>query len=179
MPIQHPINLDEDSWCMIYNERNEREAQKVYDTMSMACKQLGIRVKEPNWIWLQNENDMEELEHWLLDYMVGEKGTHFKHPTICVALLGYERNYPAFKLLFDKYRMPSQVITLRNARSFNASKASNIIRQMNSKVRGDLYKMKFPEAIASSNTMLIGIDVCHAGQKSVVGFAASTNSSMS
>ena len=28
-------------------------------------------------------------------------------------------------------------------------------------------------------TMLIGIDVCHAGPKSVVGFAASTNREMS
>ena len=28
-------------------------------------------------------------------------------------------------------------------------------------------------------TMLIGIDVCHAGPKSVVGFAASTNKAMS
>jgi hypothetical protein len=28
-------------------------------------------------------------------------------------------------------------------------------------------------------TMLIGIDVCHAGPQSVVGFAASTNKEMS
>ena len=52
-----------------------------------------------------------------------------------------ERNYPNYKLLFDKYRMPSQVVTSRNARAFNASKASNIIRQMNSKSGGDLFTM--------------------------------------
>jgi hypothetical protein len=39
-----------------------------------------------------------------------------------------ERNYPMYKLVFDKYRIPSQVVTSRNARSFNASKASNVIR---------------------------------------------------
>ena len=50
---------------------------------------------------------------------------------------------------------------------------------MNSKVRGDLFNMKFPEVIDKSKTMLIGIDVCHSGRQSVVGFAASTNQAMS
>ena len=39
--------------------------------------------------------------------------------------------------------------------------------------------MKFPEVMDSLRTMLIGIDVCHAGPKSVVGFAASINKGMS
>ena len=68
---------------------------------------------------------------------------------------------------------------MRNAKSFNASKASNILRQMNSKVRGDLFNMKFPEVVDKSRTMLIGIDVCHSGRQSVVGFAASTNKELS
>jgi hypothetical protein len=120
---------------------------------------------------------MAELDSWLLEYMVGEK--QFKHPKICLAILGMEKNYPAFKLVFDKYRMPSQVVTTRNARSFNASKASNIIRQMNSKCGGDLFNMQFPSVMNNLKTMLIGIDVCHAGFKSVVGFAASTNPTLS
>ena len=74
--------------------------------------------------------------------------------------------------------MPSQVVTCRNARTFNFSKASNILRQINSKTGGDLYQMKFPEAMESMRTMLIGIDVCHAGPTSVVGFSASTNPEM-
>lgn len=39
--------------------------------------------------------------------------------------------------------------------------------------------MKFPEAMNDMRTMLIGIDVCHAGPQSIVGFAASTNKEMS
>ena len=35
--------------------------------------------------------------------------------------------------------------------------------------------MKFPEAMSAKKTMLIGIDVCHAGPTSIVGFSASTN----
>jgi polyribonucleotide nucleotidyltransferase len=58
------------------------------------------------------------------------------------------------------------------------SVASNILKQMNSKIGGELYTMEFPKEI-SSKTMLIGIDVCHQGKKSVVGFCASINTQMS
>lgn len=96
-----------------------------------------------------------------------------------MVVLFRETLYPKYKLVFDKFRMPSQVITARNARSFNASKASNILRQVNSKCLGDLFQMKFPDVMDTLRTMLIGIDVCHSGRQSVVGFAASTNKAMS
>ena len=37
--------------------------------------------------------------------------------------------------------------------------------------------MEFPKGLCKK-TMLIGIDVCHSGKQSVVGFCASTNSGM-
>ena len=70
-------------------------------------------------------------------------------------------------------------MTRRNAEKFNLSKATNILKQINSKIGGDLFYMKFPEAMNDMRTMLIGIDVCHAGPQSIVGFAASTNKEMS
>ena len=82
---------------------------------------------------------MMELKYKLQDYMVSEKDGVFKHPIICVAILGYESNYPAYKEVFQAYQMPSQVITVRNARKFNLSKATNILRQVNSKIGGDLF----------------------------------------
>ena len=56
----------------------------------------------------------------------------------------------------------------------NLSVASNVINQMNSKLGGDLYNINFQKEI-SPNTMLIGIDVCHSGESSIVGFCASIN----
>ena len=38
--------------------------------------------------------------------------------------------------------------------------------------------MKFPDTMQSMKTMLIGIDVCHSGPSSVVGFSASINPAM-
>lgn len=55
------------------------------------------------------------------------------------------------------------MITARNGSKFNLSKATNILRQVNSKSGGDLFYLKFPEKMNGHCTMLIGIDVCHAG----------------
>ena len=68
---------------------------------------------------------------------------------------------------------------MRNGFKFNLAKATNILRQINSKAGGDLYNLKFPEELHNKRTMLIGIDVCHAGPQSIVGFSASINCEMS
>lgn len=103
----------------------------------------------------------------------------FRHPKIVVVILGQEHNYRMYKELFAEFKIPSQVVTTRCGFKFNMSKASNILRQINSKINGDLFYLKFPAVLDTTRTMLIGIDVCHAGPKSVVGFAASTNRELS
>jgi hypothetical protein len=65
------------------------------------------------------------------------------------------------------------------SKKFDLSVASNILKQINSKVGGDLYNMKFPAVLDQKRTMLIGIDVCHSGPNSIVGFSASINREMS
>ena len=47
----------------------------------------------------------------------------------------------------------------------------NILRQINAKLGGDLWRMNFPEEI-SKKTMLVGIDVCHKGKYSYIGYVA-------
>lgn len=47
----------------------------------------------------------------------------------------------------------------------------NILRQINAKLGGDLWRMNFHPDI-SQKTMLVGIDVCHKGKKSYIGFVA-------
>ena len=61
----------------------------------------------------------------------------------------------------------------------NISVASNVLKQINSKLGGDLFNLQFAKEISLSKTMLIGIDVCHAGRESIVGFCASVNKNMS
>lgn len=42
---------------------------------------------------------------------------------------------------------------------------------MNAKIRQDLYRINIPKDF--TNTMVVGVDVCHAGRSSIVGLAAS------
>jgi hypothetical protein len=50
---------------------------------------------------------------------------------------------------------------------------------MNSKLGGDLFFIKFSDEVTSRKVMLLGIDVCHSGLNSNVGFCASINKEMS
>jgi argonaute-like protein implicated in RNA metabolism and viral defense len=134
-------------------------------------------VQDPYFIELDNERDREELEDELRHFMMG--GKTFIHPKVVVCLLKYEDNYTMVKEVMHHFRLPSQVITTRNAFKFSLSKATNILRQINSKLGGDLYTLRFPEKMKSMRPMLIGIDVCHSGPQSIVGFSASINSDLS
>ena len=86
-------------------------------------------------------------------------------------------DYPILKKLFSGMNIMSQMILKQTARKINLSVASNIMKQINSKIGGESVRMKMPEFMSSNKVMVIGIDVCHAGKKSVVGFCASTNQS--
>jgi hypothetical protein len=70
------------------------------------------------------------------------------------------------------------VVSTRSTRKMNQTIASNIVRQMNSKLGGDLFSIEFSKEL-KPHTMLIGIDVCHQAKKSIVGFCASINKEMS
>lgn len=164
---------------MIYenNDRVYNIADNIYRDLVKASQQLKLVVEEPYFIELSKESNREELDEALRSYMMQDK--QMNHPTMVVCILQRENNYPMFKEVMLQYRMPSQVITVRNGMKFNLSKATNILKQVNSKAGGDLYYMKFPEAVEKKRTMLIGIDVCHAGPQSIVGFSASVNKEMS
>lgn len=79
------------------------------------------------------------------------------------------------KKIFTRQDIMSQVITARVARKMNLSVATNIMKQINSKIGGESIRVKYPDFMEKNDVMTIGIDVCHAGKKSIVGFVATTN----
>ena len=99
-------------------------------------------------------------------------------PQIAMLLLTSEHQYKRIKNSCYKYNVISQCIAFRTAKKFNLSVATNVLRQINSKIGFDLFNLRFDKEILP-NTMLIGIDVCHSGPNSIVGFCASINKSMS
>lgn len=119
-----------------------------------------------------------QMEESIQHYMNVGSG-QLRFPKILVMVLSNERLYDRHKQLYKMLQIPSQIVLVKNAIKPNLSKASNIIKQMNSKMGGDLFYLKLPDKLKSLRTMLVGIDVCHAGVNSIVGFAATVNRELS
>lgn len=92
-----------------------------------------------------------------------------------MVVLDRRSEYPRLKSMLTRLNILSQVIVKSTAAKMNLSVASNIMKQINSKVGGESLRIKWPDFMQRDKVMVIGIDVCHAGPKSVVGFVASTN----
>jgi hypothetical protein len=65
----------------------------------------------------------------------------------------------------------SQFVHSRTIEKDNDRIYTNILRQINAKLGGDLWRMNFGSEI-SKKTMLVGIDVCHKGRQSIIGYVA-------
>ena len=71
----------------------------------------------------------------------------------------------------------SQFVSSKTIQKFNDRIFINILRQINAKLGGDLWHLNFGAEI-SKKTMLVGIDVCHKGKQSIIGFCATYDEHM-
>lgn len=101
-----------------------------------------------------------------------------------VVLLPKFHYYAQAKRALDKKGVISQLVLKNNLRkgmnnsNFGLSLASELLKQLNAKAGGDLYHITLPK-MKYKHTMLIGMDVCHFGPKSIVGFCATLNQTYS
>ena len=64
-------------------------------------------MEEPAFISLESEQNAEELEQKLLDYMMSGPDSVFRHPKIAVYVLDRENLYGMIKKVFAHYQVPS------------------------------------------------------------------------
>ena len=94
----------------------------------------------------------------------------------CIVLSGKGNvDYNKLKVLCTSRNIMSQAVQKFTIKKMNLSVASNVLKQINQKLGGDSVRMKLPPKMYEEKVMIIGIDVCHAGKNSIVGFAASIN----
>ena len=120
--------------------------------------------------------DFNKIRQWLggeIDYIKGKTDKQI----FGIVILQKENDYSKVKGIFSEHNMLTQFIRKFTAKKMNLSVASNIMKQVNSKIGGESIRIKLPKFMEEEHVMVIGIDVCHAGKKSIVGFVASTNSS--
>ncbi len=79
------------------------------------------------------------------------------------------------KGFLDKGGVPSQFITGGKARGMKLTVASNILKQINAKVKQDLYRIQLP---AFNNTMLVGTDLIMNGSSKLIGCCATVTKTL-
>jgi hypothetical protein len=171
LPIQNPSEaLCHEQWAILYERRHYTQANELFNTLHQASIKLGIQVEEPSWVEVEKIDDPYQVERGLRALIECKKP-----PQIVVVMLPQERFYKQIKHVCYSLNLISQCLTYKNfGKGMNLSVASNVLRQINSKLGGDLFNLKFAKEL-TGNTMLIGIDVCHSGPQSIVGFCASVN----
>jgi len=167
------VNLEAGKWAFAYEKKNFNQADNVYNTMVQACRRLGLRVGEPQWMEVNSLAKPDEVNE-LIDAKIKSKAK----PDIVLFVLPRETYYSALKNACYKRGIVSQCLTFRLANRFNLAIASNVLRQMSMKLGGDSFFLRFEQVL--EGTMLVGIDVSHAGHdSSIVGFCATYNRSLS
>lgn len=121
----------------------------------------------------KNFNDMSD---WIADKIHDIRSKTSKK-IFAVVMINHKNDYPRIKNILTKNDVLSQGVQKRTCARMNMSVGTNIMKQVNSKTGGESIRINFPEFMYKNRVMIIGIDVCHAGKKSVVGFTASTNPS--
>jgi hypothetical protein len=93
---------------------------------------------------------------------------------VCVVLFNPDIK-KGIKSFLDQGGVPSQFITtkkLGGPKGVPLGVMSNLLKQMNAKVRQDLYRLSIP---AFRNTMLIGVDLIMSGSGKLIGMCATSN----
>lgn len=158
--IMNPINFKR--WVMIYERNNYNSADQIFKTMCKASGALGLSIEEPEWVELEYIN-AKSLENSLNGYKTG-------YQFVLVLLSDRRKQYKIVKRYLDIVKgVVSQCVCADYKKMTNMTCVSNVIRQINAKLGGDLYTTELPPEIPK-NTMFVGIDVCHIGRESVVGF---------
>ena len=95
---------------------------------------------------------------------------------IAVVVISRPQEKKFIKKALDEMGVPSQFVTTQKLKAAKIGVFSNILKQINAKVRQDLYRLDLPNLKGS---MVIGIDVVNQGRTSLLGFSSTYNTDIS
>lgn len=179
MPVYQSDALSKVKLILVHDRYSKSEAENV-NTNLMKCQgMMGMKSGQMEMLCLPDcRGNFSKIYEAIEGFVGPMKARSNKDQQIfAVMVLDRRNDYPAIKKIFTRMGIMSQVVLKFTAKKINLSVASNIMKQINSKVGGESVRMKMPSFMNTERVMVIGIDVCHAGKKSVVGFCASKNRS--
>jgi hypothetical protein len=147
-------------------------ANDLFESLKRAATSFNIVVEEPQWVEVPNPRSAA-------DYNNGIKSDI--DPKVCkiVCVVIFNPDFKkGVKSFLDKGGVPSQFITtkkLGGPKGIPMGVLSNLLKQMNAKMRLDLYRLNVPHF---RNTMVIGIDLVMSGSSKLIGCSATSNKNL-
>eukprot|EP00347_Sterkiella_histriomuscorum_P022852 403336910 len=184
--VHQPIDLEK--WAIFCMEKDVQSAQNIQEKFHQLSRDnnLNIFVDFGDIVAMNNQSTVEDykdaIRSYFKEYLKFDPAKKTTEPinsnkvqfflVIIPESAKREKFYVALKnIINSNYPVISQFVTLKTLNSFKDRVYLNILRQINAKLGGDLWRMKFSEDIPE-RTMVFGIDVCHKGKQSVIGFVA-------
>ena len=174
---------DMTSWICFYEETNYNDAETLYKCLSIASKQYGFDIAEPEWIEMKDNSTSKDWIDTAEDYFkkkTDKKDKDDNKYTFVIFLLGKNvKIYNALKkhsLCTNGY--VSQIVKAKSLKSKGMmSVCSKILLQINSKLGGVSYKTIIDKPIKERKIMVVGVDSSHFGKRTGIAMVSSIDDS--
>ena len=164
------MRLEEEKWTFVYAARDADLANNFLAGLRKASGRMGVKVGEPDWIELEgNRAD---------DYLNGFRGIRNTSQIVLVLLFNDKDKHKLKNCIDNRIGVPSQFVLGRTAdRATKAlAVAGNILKQMNAKVKKDLYRMNFS---GIDGTMVVGVNAVNHAKGMIFALVSTYSSTLS
>lgn len=142
----------------------------MFENLQKAASAYGVRVEQPQWVEVPDSNSSEGYNN-AIKSDINPKNCKI----VCVVIFKPDLK-KGIKKFLDQGGVPSQFVTAKRLSGKLAMGVfSNLLKQMNAKVRQDLYRVNLPNF---KNAMLIGVDLIMNGSSKLIGCCATSSKTM-
>lgn len=135
--------------------------------MKKAQAAFGIKVEDP--LWVEVERTEQSFKNNITSALKKEQ------IQIAVVIIKNPKFKKSLKSLLDSKGIPSQFILSSKLFNVKLGVVSNILKQMNTKIGKDLYRLNLPKL---KNSLLIGVDLINEGDSRLIGCSATYSQTM-
>ena len=152
---------DMTSWICFYEKINYNDAETLFKCLSIASKEYGFEIAEPEWIEMQNYSTARDWIDTADDYFKNGEQSNY---SFAIFLLG--KNSKVYNELkkhsLCKNGYVSQIVKTKSLKSKGMmSTCSKILLQINAKLGGISYKTAMEPSIRERKIMVVGVDSSH------------------
>ena len=138
--------------------------------MQKAAGAYGVRIEQPQWVEVADSKSANGYND-AIKSDINPKNCKI----VCVVIFNPDLK-KGIKAFLDQGGVPSQFVTAKKlSGKLSMGVFSNLLKQMNAKVRQDLYRVNLPNF---KNAMLVGVDLIMNGSSKLIGCCATSSKTM-